>query len=225
MLSPGSHLGPYEVVAPIGPGGMGEVYRARASRLGRDVARKVLPPQHSSDTQRLRRFEPEARAVASLNHPNILGVFDIGSGDGTTWVAFELLEGRTLLLEHMTSLGGGAPSAIIASLSLSPTADGPSAPLRKEDYVDIHIVFFMWTSVARSSCARGVGSARSRELYSNRWATGSSEHGLVRWSRRHVLPTGVCVPLRSTAAAPYPPGKRKLTRASRGRSLAGASYV
>src|SRR5262245_17154420 len=95
MLSPGNHLGPYEVLAPIGSGGMGEVYRARDSRLGRDVALKVLPAEHSADPQRLRRFETEARAVASLNHPHILGVFDIGSGGGTTWVAFELLEGCT----------------------------------------------------------------------------------------------------------------------------------
>jgi Tol biopolymer transport system component len=96
MLSAGSHLGPYEVLAPIGSGGMGEVYRARDSRLGRDVALKVLPPDHSSDPQRLHRFETEARAVATLNHPHILGVFDIGTGSGTTWIAFELLEGRTL---------------------------------------------------------------------------------------------------------------------------------
>jgi eukaryotic-like serine/threonine-protein kinase len=103
MFSPGSHLGPYEVLAPIGSGAMGEVYRARDSRLGRDVALKVLPSEHSSDPQRLRRFETEARAVASLNHPHILGVFDIGSGDGATWVAFELLEGRTLRV----ALAGG----------------------------------------------------------------------------------------------------------------------
>jgi eukaryotic-like serine/threonine-protein kinase len=77
-LSPGTHLGPYEVVELIGAGGMGEVYRARDLRLGRDVAVKVMPASFSSDPERLRRFEQEARAVASLSHPNILAVHDIG---------------------------------------------------------------------------------------------------------------------------------------------------
>ena len=92
---PPRNLGSYEIERELGRGGMGVVYLARDPRLDRPVALKVLPPEHSSDPQRLRRFETEARAVASLNHPHILGVFDIGSGDGTTWVAFELLEGRT----------------------------------------------------------------------------------------------------------------------------------
>src|SRR6188474_2560005 len=102
-LSPGSHLGPYEVLALIGAGGMGEVYRARDPRLGRDVAIKVLPAGISSDADRLRRFEQEARAAAALAHPNILAVFDIG-GDaaGAPFVVSELLEGETLRerLEH-----------------------------------------------------------------------------------------------------------------------------
>jgi dipeptidyl aminopeptidase/acylaminoacyl peptidase len=95
-LTPGTKLGPYELVALIGAGGMGEVYRARDPRLGRDVAVKVLPASFAADPDRLRRFEQEARAVAALNHPNILGVHDLGQQDGTPYMACELLEGETL---------------------------------------------------------------------------------------------------------------------------------
>jgi eukaryotic-like serine/threonine-protein kinase len=96
-LQPGSRLGPYEVLAPIGAGGMGEVYRARDERLKRDVAIKVLPASFSQDAERLRRFEREAQAAGALNHPNITAVFDIGMHDGAPYVVSELLEGETLL--------------------------------------------------------------------------------------------------------------------------------
>jgi eukaryotic-like serine/threonine-protein kinase len=95
-LSPGSKLGPYEILTFIGAGGMGEVYRARDSRLGRDVALKVLPASFAADAERLRRFEQEARAVAALSHPNILAVHDIGQHDGTPFLVSELLEGESL---------------------------------------------------------------------------------------------------------------------------------
>ena len=95
-LSSGARLGPYEIVAPIGAGGMGEVYRAKDPRLGRDVAIKVLPASFSTDPDRLRRFEQEARAAGVLNHPNITAVYDIGSHDGAPYVVSELLEGETL---------------------------------------------------------------------------------------------------------------------------------
>lgn len=81
-LSPGTRLGPYEIVAPLGAGGMGEVYRARDPRLGRDVAIKVLPAEFARDEERMRRFTREARAAGSLQHPNIVTVFDIGT-EGT----------------------------------------------------------------------------------------------------------------------------------------------
>src|ERR1700689_4206846 len=95
-LTSGARLGPYEIVSPLGAGGMGEVYRARDTRLKREVAIKVLPPAFSLDGDRLRRFEQEALATAALNHPNILAVFDIGTHDGSPYVESELLEGETL---------------------------------------------------------------------------------------------------------------------------------
>jgi eukaryotic-like serine/threonine-protein kinase len=95
-LTSGTKLGPYEIVSLLGTGGMGEVYRARDSRLKREVAIKVLPRALSLDTDRLRRFEQEALATAALNHPNILAVFDIGTSEGSPYVVSELLEGETL---------------------------------------------------------------------------------------------------------------------------------
>ncbi len=96
MLTPGTKLGPYEIVAPIGAGGMGEVYRARDTRLDRTVAIKVLP-QHLAGTPEARqRFEREARAVSALNHPNICTLHDVGSQDGTEYIVMECLEGETL---------------------------------------------------------------------------------------------------------------------------------
>src|SRR6266581_3043682 len=95
-LTSGSKLGPYEVSSLLGAGGMGEVYRARDTKLGRDVALKVLPAEVSSDPERRRRFEKEARSASSLNHPNIVTVYDIGSSDSTSYIAMELVEGITL---------------------------------------------------------------------------------------------------------------------------------
>src|SRR6478752_6033566 len=95
-VSPGSRLGPYEILAQIGAGGMGEVYRAKDARLGRDVAIKVLPASFSQDADRLRRFEQEAKAAGLLNHPNVTIVYDFGVHDGAPYVVQELLEGETL---------------------------------------------------------------------------------------------------------------------------------
>jgi eukaryotic-like serine/threonine-protein kinase len=92
----GTKLGPYEIQAAIGAGGMGEVYRARDKRLQRDVAVKVLPAIFSSDADRLRRFEQEARTAGALNHPNILVIYDIGTHEGAPYLVSELLEGETL---------------------------------------------------------------------------------------------------------------------------------
>src|SRR5512143_1174911 len=95
-LAAGTRMGPYEILSPLGAGGMGEVYRARDARLKRDVAIKVLPVSFSADADRLRRFEQEAQAAGSLNHPNITAVYDIGTHEGAPYVVQELLEGETL---------------------------------------------------------------------------------------------------------------------------------
>ena len=95
-LSAGNRLGPYEILSPIGAGGMGEVYRARDSKLDRQVAIKVLPESLAKDPDALARFEREAKAVAALSHPNILGIFDFGSTDGVAYAVMELLEGESL---------------------------------------------------------------------------------------------------------------------------------
>jgi len=96
QMNPGTRLGPYEIVAPLGAGGMGEVYRARDTRLGRDVAIKVLP-QHLSEQPEVRaRFEREARTVSSLNHPNICTLYDVGREGHTDYLVMELVEGETL---------------------------------------------------------------------------------------------------------------------------------
>jgi eukaryotic-like serine/threonine-protein kinase len=95
-LSAGTKLGPYEILSPLGAGGMGEVYRARDSKLKRDVAIKVLPQSVAADPDTLARFEREALAVAALSHPNILAIHDFGTHDGTAYAVMELLEGETL---------------------------------------------------------------------------------------------------------------------------------
>ncbi len=95
-LSPSTKLGPYEIVAPLGAGGMGEVYRAHDTRLRRDVALKILPVEVASDASRRQRFETEARAVAALNHPNIVAVFDVGTEDGISYIISELVDGKSL---------------------------------------------------------------------------------------------------------------------------------
>jgi eukaryotic-like serine/threonine-protein kinase len=95
-INTGDHLGAYEIVALLGKGGMGEVYRARDTRLNRDVAVKVLPSDLTNDPERLRRFEQEARATGVLNHPNILVIYDIGTQDGLPYIVSELLDGQTL---------------------------------------------------------------------------------------------------------------------------------
>jgi Tol biopolymer transport system component len=95
-LQAGTKLGPYEILSPLGAGGMGEVYRARDPRLQREVAVKVLPRDLSQDAERLRRFEQEARAASALNHPHILAVYDLGTHDGAPFLVSELLEGESL---------------------------------------------------------------------------------------------------------------------------------
>jgi len=95
-LSPGARLGAYEVLASLGAGGMGEVYRARDTRLPREVALKVLPEALATDRDRLARFEQEARAASSLNHPHIVTIYEVGRDGDVAFIAMELVEGKTL---------------------------------------------------------------------------------------------------------------------------------
>src|SRR6516225_6449074 len=95
-LAPGTKLGPYEIQSPLGAGGMGEVYRAKDTRLERTVAIKILPAEVAKDAVRKQRFEREAKTISSLNHPNICTLHDIGSQDGTDYLVMECVEGETL---------------------------------------------------------------------------------------------------------------------------------
>ncbi len=95
-LTAGAPLGPYRIVAPLGAGGMGEVYRAHDPRLGRDVALKVLPADMAGDPARLERFTREARAIAALNHPHIVTIYSTEEADGIRFITMELVEGQAL---------------------------------------------------------------------------------------------------------------------------------
>ena len=127
--SSGARLGPYQLGAAIGAGGMGEVYRAHDSRLGRDVAVKILPADVADDPERLRRFEREARAAAALNHPNILSVFDVGREHETSYLVTELLEGQTLrdVIEARRSAGAKPPDYVRVVEYATQIADGLAA--------------------------------------------------------------------------------------------------
>jgi serine/threonine protein kinase len=122
-LTPGSFLGPYEIVARLGAGGMGEVYRGRDSRLGRDVALKVIAEEFSQDSERIRRFEAEARASGTLSHPNVCAVYDFGRHEGSPYVVMELLEGQDL----RALLRGGAIPVRTAMAYVAQVADGLAA--------------------------------------------------------------------------------------------------
>jgi serine/threonine protein kinase len=119
-LLPGTRVGPYEILAPLGAGGMGEVYRARDGKLGRDVAVKILPPEVAGDPERRKRFEQEARAASSLNHPSIVPVYDVGTADSVHYIAMELVAGRSLR-ELVSS--GPLPVKKLLDLAIE-TADG-----------------------------------------------------------------------------------------------------
>src|SRR5438105_14721435 len=110
-LAAGKQLGPYEILSPLGKGGMGEVYLARDTRLKRRVALKLLPTQFTADADRVRRFEQEAEAASALNHPNIITIYEIGEVDGTHFIATEFISGLTLR-QHMAKEKMRLPTAL-----------------------------------------------------------------------------------------------------------------
>jgi len=118
-IAAGTRLGSYEVLAPLGAGGMGEVYRATDSRLGRDVAIKVLPSALALDPERLKRFEREARSASSLNHPNIVTIYEIGAVDSTPYIAMELVDGEPL---RAAILEGTASRSCSTATARTPTS-------------------------------------------------------------------------------------------------------
>jgi serine/threonine protein kinase len=120
VKEPGRRLGPYELLGPLGAGGMGEVHRARDTRLGREVAIKVLPADLAGDPSRLKRFEKEARAASALNHPNIVTIYDIGTADSVSYIAMERVEGKTL---RDVLFGGALPVKRLVGIAAQ-IADG-----------------------------------------------------------------------------------------------------
>jgi Tol biopolymer transport system component len=143
-LSAGTRLGPYVIEAPLGAGGMGEVYRAHDTRLGRDVAIKVLPEAFAQDASWLARFDREAKAVASLSHPNILAIHDTGTHDGQVFVVTELLEGETLRARLASACGPredseSAPAANRARTAGARAVKNAGLPIRKATEVATQI--------------------------------------------------------------------------------------
>ncbi|MGH9715591.1 MAG: protein kinase domain-containing protein, partial [Candidatus Acidiferrales bacterium] len=128
-LTAGTKLGAYEILAAIGAGGMGEVYRARDSKLGRDVALKVLPEAFARDSERMARFQREAKLLASLNHPNIAAIFGLEDSGTTHALVMELVEGPTLAERISGSAAGTSPTP--AGLP------GPSSSRTKNEGADV----------------------------------------------------------------------------------------
>src|SRR5258708_12213803 len=123
LLEPGTRLGPYEILSPLGAGGMGEVYRAKDTRLGRDVAIQVLPEHLSAQPEVRARFEREAKTVSSLNHPNICALYDVGKEGEIDFLVLELVEGETL---EARLTRGPVPTA--EALRLAPPTPAPLPP-------------------------------------------------------------------------------------------------
>ena len=135
MLEPGTKIGPYEIIGALGAGGMGEVYRARDTKLGRDVAIKVLPESFAKDEGRVARFEREARAVAALSHPNILAIYDFGREDGHVFAVMELLEGETLRERlALGALGAGSAAGTQSHRVRSPNGARTRGGSREEHH-------------------------------------------------------------------------------------------
>lgn len=177
-LPSGTRFGPYEITALIGVGGMGEVYRARDGRLGRDVAIKVLPPAFMADPERRKRFEREARTLAALNHPNILAVFDVGTHDGSPYLVTELLEGETL---RARLAKGALPVRCALDLALQVVRGLTAAHGKGLIHRDLKPsnIFLTQGGISRSSISVSPGRRRSRS--SGRVSVRLRMNRVLRW--------------------------------------------
>jgi serine/threonine protein kinase len=169
-LSTGTRLGPYEILSPLGAGGMGEVYLGRDTRLERQVAIKVLPADVAKDAERLRRFEKEARSASALNHPNIVTIYDIGSEDGVSYIAMERVEGTTLreLLLGPLSIKKVLPIATQVAEGLSKAHDAGIVhrDLKPENLMVTKdgLVKILDFGLAKLSSSAGLGSDEGSQL-------------------------------------------------------------
>ena len=168
-LSPGHKLAHYEILEPIGKGGMGEVYRARDGKLGRDVAIKVLPDEFAQDTERLRRFQREAKVLASLNHPNIASIYGLEQSGSTHYLVLELVPGETLA-ERMAR--GPIPADEALEIASKITEALEAAHERGIVHRDLKPPTSCSPRMTRSKC----------------WTSASPK----RWSRRCPTPTAPC---------------------------------
>ena len=161
-LQAGARLGAYEILAALGAGGMGEVYRAHDSKLGRDVALKILPEAFATDPERLARFEREARALAALNHPNIGAIYGIEEQSGATALVLEFVEGETLA--DVSVSGGLIPSTEAlrdrpsdcrrARRCARDRASSTAISSRRTSRFDLMAASRCWTSGSRRRCSR-----------------------------------------------------------------------
>ena len=178
-MQAGSTVGAYRVVAALGSGGMGEVYRAHDDRLGRDVALKILPADVATNPERLARFRREARAVAALNHPHIVTIFSIEEANGVPFMTMELVEGRSL--EHALA-GGGLPLDRFFDIGVA-LADALSAAHRKGIvHRDLKPANVMVTETASSRCSISASHAtppRTRRRSDDATALGLTQAGII----------------------------------------------
>jgi eukaryotic-like serine/threonine-protein kinase len=185
-LTPGTRLGPYEIVSAIGAGGMGEVYRARDARLSRDVAIKVIPREFAFDPSRLRRFQQEAQTVAALSHPGIVGLYDIGEHDSVIFLVSELIEGETL----RQALASGALSARRAIDVAAQVARGLAAAHAKgQVHRDIKPENIMLQSDGRARILDfGLAKALTAERSNDATATSLTDPGSVMGTIGYMSP-------------------------------------
>ena len=161
MVAPGTRLGPYEIIAPLGAGGMGEVWRARDTRLGRDVAVKVLPQHLAATADARARMEREARAISGLNHPHICTLYDIGHEGDVDFLVMELIEGETLAarLER-----GAMPAAELLPLAIQITEALDAAHRQGIIHRDLKPGNVMLTRTRRQAHGLRPGAGRGADL-------------------------------------------------------------